>query len=279
MQNMSLLQFIFVSFPEQVIFILLGAFAIGKYSYFKTRSNYFRILATASLITFISYLLREKLGLVSESTLLLLFIDIILIILIMKFKFYEAVTASVLGFSLIMLVEISVSVVIAPILGVKDEQELYQNVLNFVVFVLAVRSIQILLAVLLYRFKIKVLNMESTSIKIKEYYIQLVVYLISLCTIGFLCFLMTRMLLFERDTIVSLQNVYLLRINIYISLFVTIILTLAVKSIHSFYKNKSALNNNEIVQSIEYIYRLMDDQNIKEAKDALISLKTHINDH
>ncbi|ODM27182.1 hypothetical protein [Acetivibrio mesophilus] len=279
MQNMSLLQFILVSFPEQVIFIFLGAFSIGKYSYFKTRSNYYRIFITASLITFISYILREKLGLVSESTLLLLFIDIILIILIMKFKFYEAVTASVLGFSMIMLVEISFSLIIAPILGINGERELYQNASNFVIFVLSVRLLHILLAVFLYRFKIKIVNMESSNIKTKEYYIQLVVYLISLCTIGFLTFLMTRMLLFEKVTIASSQNMYLLKINIYISLFVTIILTLAVKSIHDFYKNKSTLNNNEIVQSIEYIYRLIDEQNINEAKDALISLKTHIKEN
>jgi len=43
---------------------------------------------------------------------------------------------------------------------------------------------------------------------------------------------------FEKTAITSSQNVYLLRINIFISLFVTIILTLAVKNIHEFIKTK-----------------------------------------
>jgi len=84
---------------------------------------------------------------------------------------------------------------------------------------------------------------------------------------------------FWKTAITSSQNVYLLRINIFISLFVTIILTLAVKNIHEFYKNKNTLNNNEIVQNIEYIYRLIDEQKINEAKNALISLKSHIIEH
>lgn len=276
---MSLIQYILVSFSEQIIFILLGFFSIGKYSYFKTRSNYFRILAIASIATSISYILREKFGLGSEASLLLLFLDIILLILIAKFKFYEAVTASVLAFSLILLVEMPFSVIISLILKIDGEKEFYHNASNFATSVLIIRSLQIILAVLFYRFKFKIVNMDNTSIKTKVYYIQLIVYLISLSTIGFLSFLMTKMLIFETAAITSSQNVYLLKINIFISLFVTIILTLAVKNIHEFYKNKSTLNNNEVIQNIEYIYRLIDEQNINEAKDALISLKSHLIDH
>jgi len=217
MENMSLLQFILVSFSEQVIFIFL-------------------ILSTASLVTVISYILREKLGLVSEAPLLVLFADIILMIFIMRFNFYEAITSSVLGFSLIMLVEIPFSVIITLLLGINGAEELYQNAVNFAIFVLSTRLLQIVLAFLFYRFKFKVVNMENANIRTKVYYIQLIVYLISLCTIGFLTFLMTRMLIFA-----SSQNVYLLRINIFISLFVTIILTLAVKNIHEFYKNKKII--------------------------------------
>ncbi|UWV46961.1 hypothetical protein N1236_00135 [Acetivibrio thermocellus] len=279
MENMSLLQFILVSFSEQVIFIFLGTLSIGKYHYFKIHSNYYRILSTASLVTVISYILREKLGLLSEAPLLVLFADIILMIFIMRFNFYEAITSSVLGFSLIMLVEIPFSVIITLLLGINGAEELYQNAVNFAIFVLSTRLLQIVLAFLFYRFKFKVVNMENANIRTKVYYIQLIVYLISLCTIGFLTFLMTRMLIFEKTAITSSQNVYLLRINIFISLFVTIILTLAVKNIHEFYKNKNTLNNNEIVQNIEYIYRLIDEQKINEAKNALISLKSHIIEH
>jgi len=47
----------------------------------------------------------------------------------------------------------------------------------------------------------------------------------------------------------------------------------------NFIKTKNTLNNNEIVQNIEYIYRLIDEQKINEAKNALISLKSHIIEH
>jgi len=48
-------------------------------------------------------------------------------IFIMRFNFYEAITSSVLGFSLIMLVEIPFSVIITLLLGINGAEELYQN--------------------------------------------------------------------------------------------------------------------------------------------------------
>jgi len=198
MENMSLLQFILVSFSEQVIFIFLGTLSIGKYHYFKIHSNYYRILSTASLVTVISYILREKLGLVSEAPLLVLFADIILMIFIMRFNFYEAITSSVLGFSLIMLVEIPFSVIITLLLGINGAEELYQNAV-ILRYLYEYKVTANSFGILFYRFKFKVVNMENANIRTKVYYIQLIVYLISLCTIGFLTFLMTRMLIFEKN--------------------------------------------------------------------------------
>jgi hypothetical protein len=84
------------------------------------------------------------------------------------------------------------------------------------------------------------------------------------------------MLLIDTNTMVSTQNIYLLRLNIYIAVFVTIILTLAVKSVYAFYKNKNTLNNNEVIQSLEYIQGLLNEQNYEEANEALGTLKKHI---
>lgn len=279
MKDMSFINYVLVSFPEQIIFLFLGILAIGKSSYLKTRSNYYRILTSACIMTVSSYLIRKQLGIETESTIVLLFIDVFLLIYIMRFKFYESITATIFSFLLLILIELPVSLLIGPIMGVRNEQDLYQNVNRLFIIVSIIRIIQILLVYLFYRFNFKIINMERSGIKRKEYYIQLTVYLISICTLAFLAFIMTKILLFNNDMSITSSNIYLLRMNIYISLFVTVILTLAVRGVYEFYKNKSVLNNNEVVQSLEYIYSLLDDQNYKEAKDALNSLKDHISKH
>jgi len=276
MQGMSFLKFLLVSFPEHLLFIFLGSFAIGKYSFFKIRSNYYRVLAVSFLMIGLSYLFKEKLGLGAESTLLILFSYIILIIFVMKFKFYESIAASIFAFSLLLLVEIPVTVVMGSVLGVESNKAFMENSTLYFMIFFVTRLLQSLLVVLFYRFKFKVINMEYPNNMANEYYIQLFVYLISICTLGFLAFLMTRMLLIDTNTMVSTQNIYLLRLNIYIAVFVTIILTLAVKSVYAFYKNKNTLNNNEVIQSLEYIQGLLNEQNYEEANEALGTLKKHI---
>ncbi|MFZ5986423.1 MAG: hypothetical protein ACOYWZ_04765 [Bacillota bacterium] len=168
------------------------------------------------------------------------------------------------------------SILMSSVLDVKDEKDLYQNITKLFISVFSIRSIQILIVLLLYISKVKIIDMERTDIRRREYYIQLVVYLISICTLVFLAIIMANTLIFNNEINISSSNAYLLRINIYISLFVTVILTLAIRGTHEFYKNKSVLNNNEVVQSIEYINSLIDEQNYKDAKDALNTLKTHI---
>jgi len=79
----------------------------------------------------ISYLLKEKLGLGAESTLLILFSYIILIIFIMKFKFYESIAASIFAFSLLLLIEIPVSVIIGSILEVENSNGFMENPVHY----------------------------------------------------------------------------------------------------------------------------------------------------
>ncbi|HOQ36774.1 MAG TPA: hypothetical protein PKW03_02680 [Acetivibrio sp.] len=278
MQDMSFLKFLLVSFPEQLLFIFLGSFAIGKYSYFKTRSNYFRFLAVCSLMVVISYLLKEKLGLGAESTLLILFSYIILIIFIMKFKFYESIAASIFAFSLLLLIEIPVSVIIGSILEVENSNGFMENPVHYYTTFFVIRLLQSILALIFYRFKFKIINMEYPNNMVNEYYVQLFVYLIAICTLGFLTFLMARMLLIDTNSTIPPQNTYLLRLNIYITIFVTIILTRAVKSVYTFYKNKNTLNNNEVIQNLDYVQGLLKEQNYNEAIEALSALKEHILD-
>lgn len=276
MQNLSFLSFVLISFPEQVIAFFLGILTIGKYSFLKVRSNYLRILIASSIMTVATYLMRRHLGIQIETTFLSAFLCIIIFIYIIRFKFYESITASIFAFLILALTELPMSILMSSVLDVKDEKDLYQNITKLFISVFSIRSIQILIVLLLYISKVKIIDMERTDIRRREYYIQLVVYLISICTLVFLAIIMANTLIFNNEINISSSNAYLLRINIYISLFVTVILTLAIRGTHEFYKNKSVLNNNEVVQSIEYINSLIDEQNYKDAKDALNTLKTHI---
>lgn len=78
------------------------------------------------------------------------------------------------------------------------------------------------------------------------------------------------------DSIINTANSVLIRVNIYLTIFVTIILTISLKNTSDYYKKKNSLNNNEIKQSLEYISSLLNEKNYDELKDAVDKLSEHI---
>ncbi|TYQ14801.1 UNVERIFIED_CONTAM: hypothetical protein Cloal_1180 [Acetivibrio alkalicellulosi] len=274
MENLSFLTFVLISFPDQIVVFLFGTLAIGKFNYFKDHKNYFKLFITFSLMTLLSFVTREVFGINFENTIFSLLFFILLLTYVLNFKFYESITASVFGFFILVLVEIPSSILLSNLLGIKGEQDLYNNISKLFIWVSVIRSIQVLVIFILIRYKLKILDLEKSSIKKKEYYLKIVVYLISIVTFAFLILIMARALVFSTD--ISSSNITLLKINICITILINIVLIIAVKGTHNYYKNKSDLNNNEVIQSIEYINSLINQQNYSEAKDALENLKTHI---
>lgn len=276
MDQISIPSIIFVSFPEVLLVAILGILSIGKFTYLKNRSNYVKILGFSIITAVSSYFIRRAVSTEVESLLVFLIIICLLFIFVLRLKFYESILATLLGLTIFIIVEMVCLILITAITGITLDQTYTSNDLMRIYISIPERIVQVVLIALSLKFKIKVVDMQSADIKRKEYYLQLFVYIVSIGTLIFLAILMGKTLLFDNGNLMSATNTLLLRLNIYLSLFVTVILTLAIRSTHEFYKNKNTLSNNELLQSLEYISNLIEERNLNEAKNAVSSLKHHI---
>lgn len=275
MDKLSFISFMSISFPEQIIVFILGTLFIGKKSILKSPVNIVKVVFISLLMSALNYIIRKYLNYELEITIFSMLLFILLLIFVLKYRFYEAISLSVFGFLLILIIEIPMSLLLKNLLEITSPADLYNNYSKLVPWVFSVRFMQIITIILLYKFDIKVFDMENSNIKKKEFYIQIAVYLISILSLAFLTIIMAKVLIFNDNISESSNN--LLRMNICITLFITATLTVAVRDTYSYYKNKNVLNNNELIQNIDLIYDMITQKNYREAKEALQNLKSHIN--
>jgi hypothetical protein len=275
MDKLSFISFMSISFPEQIIVFILGTLFIGKKSILKSPVNIVKVVFISLLMSALNYIIRKYLNYELEITIFSMLLFILLLIFVLKYRFYEAISLSVFGFLLILIIEIPMSLLLKNLLEITSPADLYNNYSKLVPWVFSVRFMQIITIILLYKFDIKVFDMENSNIKKKEFYIQIAVYLISILSLAFLTIIMAKVLIFNDNISESSNN--LLRMNICITLFITATLTVAVRDTYSYYKNKNVLNNNELIQNIDLIYDMITQKKYREAKEALQNLKSHIN--
>ncbi|PQQ65795.1 hypothetical protein [Acetivibrio saccincola] len=275
MDKLSFISFMSISFPEQIIVFILGTLFIGKKSILKSLVNIVKVVFISLLMSALNYIIRKYLNYELEITIFSMLLFTLLLIFVLKYRFYEAISLSVFGFLLILIIEIPMSLLLKNLLEITSPADLYNNYSKLVPWVFSVRFMQIITIILLYKFDIKVFDMENSNIKKKEFYIQIAVYLISILSLAFLTIIMAKVLIFNDNISESSNN--LLRMNICITLFITATLTVAVRDTYSYYKNKNVLNNNELIQNIDLIYDMITQKNYREAKEALQNLKSHIN--
>jgi len=273
--NNSYLSFILISLPESFLIGILSILSIGKFSFLReNKKNIVRILIYAIISAALSVYFRNRVS-GEESILVYALITPLLLIFLLKLKLHESIIASIFGIGLQVMTEVSWLSLVQPFI-VDNIDNIYSNTISLFLLSLPTRMLQLALILLSYKFRIKIIDLEGKNVKKKEYYIQIIVYVLSIGTLVFLAFLLTKMVVFgDPNKVLSIDG-SLIRINIYLILFVIIILTLAVKNTADYYKNKSKLNNNEFLQNIIYISNLINEENITEAKDALERLKTHL---
>ena len=275
MDKLSFISFMSISFPELIIVFILGTLFIGKKSILKSPVNIVKVVFISLLMSALNYIIRKYLNYELEITIFSMLLFTLLLIFVLKYRFYEAISLSVFGFLLILIIEIPMSLLLKNLLEITSPADLYNNYSKLVPWVFSVRFMQIITIILLYKFDIKVFDMENSNIKKKEFYIQIAVYLISILSLAFLTIIMAKVLIFNDNISESSNN--LLRMNICITLFITATLTVAVRDTYSYYKNKNVLNNNELIQNIDLIYDMITQKKYREAKEALQNLKSHIN--
>jgi hypothetical protein len=274
MDQLSIPILIFASFPEAVIVALLGIYSIGKFSFLKDRQNILRILIMSVISVVSSYFVRQMATSEIENLLISIIIFYLLFTLVARLKFYESVFATLFGFVIFIVTEIICLVLVSAITGIKLDQAYLSDFIRIAI-TLPERLLQIGLIVFAVIKSIRIIDLETVTINKKEYYVQIIVYILSMGTLVFLAIIMAKMTLFSND-VHDTTNTVLIRMNIYLSLFVTIVLTLAVRSTHEYYRNKNTLNNNEFVQSLQYISNLIDNKDYRNAKIAVENLKSHI---
>lgn len=271
----SYLSFLLISFPESFLAGILSILTIGKFSYLKEdKKNIIRLFIYAIISAALSCFLRNRVS-YEESFLVYVLITPLLFIFVLKLKLYESIIASIFGLAIQIATEAIWLSLVQPFIA-DSIDSIYSNIGLLFLLSLPTRLLQLALIFLSYKFNIRIIDLENKDIKKREYYIQLIVYVLSIGTLIFLAFLLTKIMVFDNSNEVLSIDSFLIRINIYLTLFVTVILTLAVKNTNDYYRNKSRLNNNEFLQNLEYISNLMNEENINEAKDAIESLKTHL---
>ncbi len=275
LEQLSITGIITVSFPEAIIITVLGITATGKFKYLGNKLNLIKIILMAVAITLLSNFLRGKLSSEIESVLINLFIVSLLYIFIARLKFYESIMAALLSIIIIAVIQNFTVLGVSTISGL-TYNEAFKNDLKLFLFVIPERILEIALIILSLRFNLKIIDLDNTNIKKKEYYIQLLVYIISICFLIFLSYFMVKILISGGGNHTSSTNSLLLRLNVYLALFVTIVLTLAIHNTTEHYQNKNTLNNNEIMQSLDYISGLINEKDLPEAKNAIDNLKIHI---
>lgn len=255
---------------------MLGIVAIGRVSLLQTVKGWLSIIGFAAICSTFSYIVRRNVNNEIENLLIFILIIGLLNIFVLRMKFYEAIFATLLGVIVFIITETICLLVVSSITGIKLNNAYLNDMTRFYISI-PERIVQIFLIVFALRRDMKIIDMETPNIGKKEYYIQIVVYILSIGTLIFLAILMGKIIFFDNaNHQTSSANDLLLRINIYLSLFVTIVLTLAIRSTHAYYKNKNALSKNEFMQSLDYISNMVENKNYLEAKEALNSLKGHL---
>lgn len=273
MYSISVPSMILISFPEAVVLCLLGLLSIGRFHSLEKKSGLLKIVLFSAIITVLIYFIRPNLNNEIENMLVYILMIFMLFIIIMGLKFYESFFATIFATLIFIVTEGICLITISAITGIKMNHELTDITRFFMT--LPERIIQLLLIYILYKYSIKIIDFEYKTSKKRSYYIQLSVYLVSLGIFTFLSVLMARLLLVDNSQL-SETSAVMLRINIYLTFFVTIVLTLSIRSINEFYKNKNILSNNEIKQSLEYISNLAENGDTEKVREALKSLKMHV---
>lgn len=275
MDKLSITSLIIVSLPDAVMVALIGLVSIGKFSYFKNANNFIRIAIFGVLSAVIIFFSRAFVRNVVEQLVVSILLYSLLFIFIMRLKFYESILASLFGMIVLVFMEV---IITPPILALTNTTmlQIYQNDWWRFIYSSPERIIQVILVFLSMRFKIKIFDFDSTNIKKMDYYIQIFVTLLSTVTLIFLVAVITKALLFDRGDFTNATTLLLLRLNLYISLFITVILVLALKSTNEYYQKKHDLNNNEYRQSLEYLSELIKEKRIDMAEETIDKLKQHI---
>lgn len=276
MAQSSIVSVLTISFPEAIAIILLGLLSTGKSEYIRSKINLARVLAMAALSSVMSFFIRKLVGSEIENLLVSFIMFTLLYIFIIRLTVYESTMASLLSLVLFTIEQTACILLLTAITGINFENVISNDILLFLFFI-PERIVEAVLIFIFMKYNIKIIDFEKMNLKKKEFYLQLFVYIISICTLIFITNLLAKLAIYgDLDAINNSTNSILVRINIYLTIFVTIVLTIAIKSTNDYYKNKNSLSNNELKQSLKYISNLLEEKNYEELKDALDKLNDHI---
>lgn len=276
MDSISILSVFTVSFPEALAIGILGLLAIGKHDLFKSSTTIIRIILFSLIFASAGFVIRRITYNTFENVIVSSCFACVLFIVIVKLNFYESIVATFLSIYIIQFIVSTISMLVSSLfLDINQAERFASDLLRFEICI-PQRILEILLIILFYHFRFRIIKLDGIDFKKREYIVQLIVYIISLCTFVFLIFVLCDNFLFKDNKILDKQNFDLLRLNVYLSIFVIILLTLAIKAVTDHYKAKSRLSNTEILQNIEYMIHLIDEKKYNDAREIAESIKTHV---
>ncbi len=276
MDNISILSILIVSIPESLAIFLISILLTGKAN-FNKKSDLFLKLSIASIIhCIIAFFSRRLSSSISENLLILLFFNILIYIVVFRFKLYESIACTLLGISSVVLFEVSTSEATLHLMKITIEEVYSSDSLRFLLS-LPSRILQIILIFIIIKFKIKIFDFENTVSLKKEFNIQLVVYFLLIFIFILISVFLLTPIIFEDTSVINTSDIPIIRFNVYLSVFTIVILALVIRNFQDYYKRKSKLSSNEFKQNLDYLNDLLKEGNIEEAKETVKTLRDHLN--
>ncbi len=175
MDNMSVWQILFISFPEELL-IVITTLAIAGYKdvlNFKDKKNLFKLLISTTLLVISTVLGRTFLPFLALNTLIQIFVYYLIIILVYRYKFIACIYSLFFSILIIFIGE-TILFYLPPVLfNISLTQIVQKSFLRFI-FTLPTRILQIIVVFLIFKIK----NFNTTLIKLsKKEFLNMIIFL------------------------------------------------------------------------------------------------------
>lgn len=276
MEQSTLFNFITMSIPEEFLMVFFTLIILGKKDDIKLSIVFLTSIVTAAVFLGTQCLLYPDVVIVAV-------INLIAFALIMYFIFKLNLVEAIVGVLLTQVVSLIIQSTVLNICFLITDfniDDLSENSIIKLAFSWPAFVIFGVVAIVLYKYNIKVLNFKKNNTSVHD--INKVRYVVLQLSFTFLILIFNfKLYFFNKNLFVSSYDKLLISINLCLVVLFTVLVVRSAfimgKSIQEEEERKRKFDGREIIQNIDYLCKLMDLKKYDEVSNILISMKSEIN--